>query len=510
MRINLLDCFIETVSKRPDSIAVSHNENSVTFGELKALAERLSVAINRSIGNKISSPIALFMPKNIGAVASNIAIMYSGNPFMNLDVMTPDDRIHNILNLVKPCLVITLLEYKKRFCDIDIPVIYYEEAVKAESENNFANLNYNAIIDTDPFCLINTSGSTGTPKSVVLNHKSFFDFLDWSYETFGFDGSEIIGSLSPLVFDIYVFELCLLMTKGSRIEIFDSSLATFPIRLIEKLEKTKVSFIFWVPTIMVNIANMNLLKGHKLSELKLIWFAGEVFPTKQFLYWYDKLKDAIFVNMYGPIEITLDCTFYKVLKRPDENRPLPIGIPCRNTDILLLNDGDEICQPGEDGELCVRGSSLAMGYYNNPEKTMAAFTQNPLQSCYPELIYRTGDIVYKCPDDGLLYIKGRKDSMIKHNGYRIELAEIEHITVNSLKIANNCCVVYDKNKRRIVMYYESENDISKADFRKQLSEKLPKYMIPNEFLRMKELLRNTNGKIDRNGLQCMLDEIIPD
>ena len=360
-------------------------------------------------------------------------------------------------------------------------------------------------IDTDPVCIINTSGSTGTPKGVVLNQRGFFDFLDWACETFGFDGSEVIGGLSPVVFDIYDHELFLMMTKGSTIVMLDGGLAAFPAKLLSILEARQVSYIFWVPSIMVTIANMDLLSKVDLSCLKTIWFAGEVFPTKQFNYWRKSLPDATFANLYGPIEITLDCTFYIADHVLPENQPIPIGRPCRNTDVLILNDEDKLCDAGEKGELCVRGSSLALGYYNNAEKTAAAFAQNPLQKAYPELIYRTGDIVYS-DEAGVIHFTGRKDSLVKHHGYRIELGEIEHVIVNTLKLFQYCCVVYDFSSKEIVLFYESGKDASIPAFRRELSQELPSYMIPGRLVRMEELPRNNNGKIDRLVLREVVEK----
>ena len=131
------------------------------------------------------------------------------------------------------------------------------------------------------------------------------------------------------------------------------------------------------------------------------------------------------MNLYGPIEITVDCTYFVVDREFDEDQSLPIGFPCRNTSILILNENNEPCVAGERGELCVRGSSLAFGYWNDPAKTAKAFVQNPLNNRYPELIYRTGDLVYRNERGEIMFV-GRTDYQIKHLGYRIELPEIEH------------------------------------------------------------------------------------
>jgi len=221
-----------------------------------------------------------------------------------------------------------------------------------------------------------------------------------------------------------------------------------------------------------------------------------VFPTKQFNYWKNNLEETLFANLYGPIEITLDCTYFIVDREMQDDEPLPIGIPCRNTDILILNDYNSEVQGQDEGELCVRGTSLAMGYYNNLEKTQAAFVQNPLNSSYPEIIYKTGDIV-AYNELGEIVFKGRKDSLVKHLGYRIELGEIEHVIVNKLKLAKNGCIVYNSLKKEITLFYESKEDIKLAVFRKEIIRVLPKYMVPTVYIRMNELPRNTNGKIDR-------------
>jgi acyl-coenzyme A synthetase/AMP-(fatty) acid ligase len=233
-----------------------------------------------------------------------------------------------------------------------------------------------------------------------------------------------------------------------------------------------------------------------LPCLKTIWFAGEVLPTKQYNYWHKNLPEAQFVNLYGPIEITLDCTYFVVDREFADSEPLPIGFPCRNTSILILNENNGLCKSGEEGELCVRGTSLSMGYYNNPERTAAAFTQNPLNTQYPEIIYRTGDVVAK-NENGEIVFKGRRDTLVKHLGYRIELGEIEHIVVNTLQLVANGCVVYDHLNKEIILIYENAEDIPVVDFRRRIGQNLPKYMIPTKYIRVNKMPMNPNGKIDR-------------
>jgi amino acid adenylation domain-containing protein len=501
MKINLIEYFVETAKCFNDRIAVVEGERHITFGEIDIQSRQLAKVIVDTCECK-NCPIAMFMPKSLEAVVSDLAITYSGNAYMNLDVKNPAERIGNILSLIKPAAIITNSRYKgiiETIFSDSIKIINIEEiAADAETPNREFYLGHlSDIIDTDPYCIINTSGSTGTPKGVVLNHKSFIDFMAQTFDEYGFTEKDVIGSLSPVVFDIWSYELCLLQGKGATILLIPDTFSAFPVKILQLMQKHNVSYIFWVPTIMVNIANMGLLQQIPLPSLRLCWFAGEVFSTKQFNIWRHSLPQTTFANFYGPIEITLDCVYYTIKREIADNEPIPIGKPFRNTSILILDDNNRnITESNKEGELCLRGTSLAMGYYNDPEKTSIAFVQNPLNDSYPEIIYRTGDLVF-INDLGEIVFKGRKDSLIKHLGYRIELSEIEHVIINTLKLVKNGCVVYNHQRKEITLYYEAENELSAGEFRKFIGNTLPKYMIPVVYVHLQELKRNTNGKIDR-------------
>lgn len=500
MKINLIELFEESVKKYPQKVAVIDKDREITFSDLREQAIILAQKIIYG-GACQNKPVAVFLDKSIESVYSDLGIIYSGNFYMNLDIKTPAERISNILKLVEPRFIISTSKQIKSIeaiipDSIDVILLDTDDR-KVCFDAGYVLDRLSTIIDTDPSCIINTSGSTGTPKGVVLNHKSFFDFVEWAIDTFKFEDDLVMGSLSPIVFDIYSFELCMLMAKASTLVVLPGNLAAFPAKILDLLEKHKVNFLFWVPTIMVNIANMDLLSNYKLESLKTVWFAGEVFPTKQFNYWHHHLPQTTFANLYGPIEITLDCTYYIVDKEIPDEQPLPIGYACRNTDIIILDADDKaVKEPNVEGELCVRGTSLAMGYYNNPEKTAAAFVQNPLNKAYPEVIYRTGDIV--CYDEeGLIMFKGRKDNIVKHMGYRTDLGEIEHVIINTLKLVKNGCIVYNQAEKEITLFYEAEQEIPASEFRKKIGQALPKYMIPTVYNHLELLQRNTNGKIDR-------------
>jgi acyl-coenzyme A synthetase/AMP-(fatty) acid ligase len=174
---------------------------------------------------------------------------------------------------------------------------------------------------------------------------------------------------------------------------------------------------------------------------------------------------------------------------------VPIGRACRNTDVLVLDDQGNRCDAGQMGELCVRGSSLALGYWGDVERTQQVFVQNPLHSKYTDLIYRTGDLVTR-DSDGVHHFIGRRDGQIKRHGYRIELGEIEAAAGKIGELAN-CCVIYDEASTQLVLAYESDTEVSESELRDRLVAALPKYMVPSRFVRIDLMPRLGSGKLDR-------------
>jgi amino acid adenylation domain-containing protein len=507
MQINVLKYFEQgalTTCRQKE--AVVDSDRSYTFEELEHHAKNCAAALLKRITG-VNQPVAVFLPKSAPTIVANLGIVYTGNCYANLDIKSPPERLKSILNNLGAALIITSAAHVATLVSLGVDqasLFLVEDAMKSDAAYDNAALRacYEQVIDTDPLCIIHTSGSTGIPKGVALHHRGTIDFMDWVFTRLQLDGSEVIGSLSPFYFDIYTLELFLCLAKGATLVIIPDQCAAFPAKLVEFMEANAISFIFWVPTIMVNMANQNLLATGRLHHLKKIFFAGEVFPTKHLNHWRRQLPEATFVNLYGPIEIHVDCTYFVVDREFSDDEKLPIGFPCRNTDILILNDQEKPAGVDEQGELCVRGTSLALGYWNNPERTAAAFVQNPLHSHYPELIYRTGDLVSR-NSRGEISFTGRKDFQIKHQGYRIELGEIEH-AVLQVESVRNCCVVYDQGRKEITLFFESDTELTPATIRERLSTFVPKYMLPTVFHRMEAMPRNPNGKIDRQQLASMV------
>jgi len=493
--VNLIDSFEKTVDLFPDKLAIRDDNFSLSFKELRNKSKSVSSEISRKY-DVINRPVAIYLPKSNEALVSMIGTLYSGNCYAPLDIKNPINRIESILRILRPLCVITDNKFFKILekCNLKIDILNIDD-MELDSIDDIS-YNYQKCIDMDPAYIIHTSGSTGSPKGVVISHGSVIDHANWMIDAFKITSNEIIGNQSPFIFDTSTLDIYLMIFTGATLHLISEKFFMFPANLLKYVKNNQINFICWVPSVYINIANLKLLDFIKLTSLKKVLFGGEVMPTQHLNYWIQNLnKDVLFANMYGPTEITVNCTYHIIDRVYKDNEVLPIGIPCRNSDILILNEENQLCTTNEQGELCVRGSSLSLGYWEDFEKSNSVFIQNPLNTMYPDKIYRTGDKVFKNEQGEIIFI-GRKDFQIKHLGYRIELGEIEH-SILSVFDSINGCVLYDDRLNEIVFVYESKADIPISEFRFKLNKSLAKYMIPTRYVKMDTMLYTNSGKIDR-------------
>ena len=503
MQINVLEYFEKTLLKHKEKIAIIDNDTTLTFNELEEWAKKLCILIHIKM-NLINQPIGIFLPKGADSIITFLGTLYSGNFYVPLDIESPQKRLETIINNLEPKIIITTKQYleilaQQKFDRDRILLVDEIFNRKITYDNQLILKKIENIIDVDPVYTIYTSGSTGIPKGVTIAHRGVIDYIDWAINCFDVHSNTIIGNQAPFYFDNSTLDIYLCLATGATLVIIPKNLFIFPARLLEYIKEKKINFIFWVPSVLINIANLKLLDKIEVSGLEKILFAGEVMPVKHLNYWRQRLSNSLFANLYGPTEITVDCTYYIIDRDLDNNESLPIGIPCRNSDVIILKENDEMADQNEKGELCVRGSSLALGYWNNFNKTNEVFTQNPLNKNYPDRIYRTGDIVYK-NKEGLIIFVGRKDSQIKHQGHRIELGEIEN-AVLSISEIDNACVIYNDKGKSIILCYESKKELDTILIRKELISLLPKYMLPTKYIYFEKLPLSANRKIDQKLLK---------
>lgn len=500
MQKSVLEYLENSVIKYQDKVAFFDKDNKLTYKEVYNNSKSVASYIIKN-NNIFNEPIAILLPKNIYSLVAFFGVTYSGNIYVPIDIKQPIDRIKNIFSTLKPKIVIVNSETENILKELDYNenVIDINNILNTKIDDIIINKIRKKQISTNPLYILFTSGSTGTPKGVVINHQSVIDYIDWVQDTFFFDDSDIFANQAPFFFDNSVLDIYTTLKVGCSMYIVPEMLFTFKNKLLQELEDKKVTSIFWVPSVLIGIANSNLLEKYNYKGLKKILFCGEVMPNKQLNIWRKYLPNPIYANLYGPTEITDACIYYIVDREFNDDEPLPIGYPCNNTDIILLKNDNTLVSNQEIGEICVKGISLSIGYYNNKEKTDEVFIQNPINNSYREIIYKTGDLAYYNDRKEIIYV-GRKDFQIKHNGYRIEIGEIE-TAVSSIQEINNQCVLYDDLNKEITLFYTANSELPIKYLREKLLLKLAKYAIPTKIYFMDEMPLTLNGKIDRQYLK---------
>ncbi|MBQ4085846.1 MAG: amino acid adenylation domain-containing protein [Clostridia bacterium] len=498
---NVLEYLEQTVQRVPEKIAYQSMESALTFSQVYSSSRAVGSALLEKGFSR--EPVVVFMQKSPQAIAAFFGCVYAGCYYVPIDTEMPRLRIDLIFENLQPramlCDESTLSMAKE--LNFHGELFFYNEAASHPVDEQTLFAVRDAQLDTDPIYIVFTSGSTGVPKGVVACHRSVIDYIENLSAVLGFSGETRFGLQSPLYFDACLKELYPTLKFGATTVIIPKQLFMFPVKLVEFLNEHRVNTVCWVVSALTMISALRTFDKIKPQYLRTIAFGSEVFPIPQLRLWREALPEARFTNLYGPTETTGMCCYFHVDRDFEPGEAVPIGRPFHNTEILLLNDQNRLAAQGEIGEICVRGTSLTLGYYHAFEKTNEAFVQNPLNDRYPELIYRTGDLARRNERGELVFVS-RKDHQIKHMGHRIELGEIE-ANVNTIEGVRACCSIYDAKKSRIVLYYVGDQEpraLSAA-----LREKLPRYMLPNIVQRLEKMPLTANGKTDRVTLKTQYE-----
>lgn len=494
--INVIEYLEQSQIRFPDKTVFADKDRSITYNQLCLSAKKIGTKILDETNNAKRKPIVVFVDRNIESLVLFMGVAYSGNFYVPIDKQMPKMRIELILETLRPIATV-VLESELEFAQNVTPsllTLVYEECMQYKIDEEKLNTIQRNIIDTDPLYATFTSGSTGIPKGVITCQRSVVDMTEALIGTFGFDEGCIFGNQNPFYFDASIKDIYSTLKTGGTMYVIPKTCFTFTGTLVDFLIDHKINSILWSAAAIALVANTNAFEQKTPVYLKNVMFSGEVMHNKVLNYWRRVLPKTRFVNLYGPTEITSVCTYYDIVKPFEDDEVLPIGIPFKNTQVLLLNDKNELVVGDEMGELCVRGCCLAMGYYNNTEKTKEAFIQNPLNSSFPEVIYRTGDLA-RYNELGEIMFLSRKDNQVKHMGQRVELGEIE-IVINSMDEIDASFCFYDHDKQKIILVYQGKSADKKYIFN-GIKDRFPKYMFPNTIIGLEKMPYNLNGKIDR-------------
>lgn len=498
---SILEYLEQTSKKFPDKTAVIDESNSCTYHELECRAREIGTYLGRN-GN-FAKPIAVFMDKSVKTLQAFLGIVYSGGFYTLIDPEFPTERIKHILEVLKPNTVITLKENLSKIKETNANVCVVDiDEIGHETDMELLEKLKSDLTDTFPLYCNFTSGSTGIPKGVLVCHRSVIDFIDNFTEIFDITDKDVIGNQAPFDFDVSVKDIYSCLKTGATLVIIPRMYFMFPQKVMDMLQDNKVTTLIWAVSALCMVSRLHGLSYKVPTQINKIMFSGEVMPVKQLNEWRKYYKNALFVNLYGPTEVTCNCTYHIIDREYQPEEIIPVGKPFPNEKVFLLDENDNLIKdnvPHAAGEICVAGTALALGYYNNSEMTSKSFVLNPLIKGYPEIIYRTGDMAYY-GENGELYFAGRKDFQIKHMGHRIELEEVELALMCVDDVSEVCCF-FDTKKNKLVAYYTGNAEISTITDEMKL--KVPNYMIPNMFIHTEEIPITKNGKKDRETIRKM-------
>lgn len=447
------------------------------------------------------SPIPFFCQKGVECISAFLGSVYAGCFYVLLNPELPVNRLNHILDILESKYVFTDQEYYSLALEYfpTKTILLIDDLKQGDIDVDLLNSIRQQHLDIDPLYVQFTSGSTGVPKGVVVSHRSVIDFIEYFVDIFNITQEDVIANQAPFDFDVSVKDIYSALSSGASLVIVPKRLFSLPSELIDFLYNHHITTMIWAVSALCLISTFHGLDYKTPTSIQKVLFSGEVMPMKHLDYWIKHFPNAMFVNLYGPTEITCNCLYHIIDPKRDYQGRVPIGIPFPNEKVFLLNEHNkEINEDNQVGEICVSGTALALGYYGNNEQTQTHFVQNPLNPYYLETIYRTGDLGYYKQNE--IYFSGRKDFQIKYRGHRIELEEIEKAVSEFEGVERGICL-FDQEKSQLFVYYVGS--LQKKELFTLIKENLPSYMIPSRIISIDHFPLTKNGKVDRKELKKM-------
>jgi L-proline---[L-prolyl-carrier protein] ligase len=497
----------EAARRSPSHPAIRAGDDAISYRQLDAAADRVAAALAAQ-GVGIGDRVALFLEKSIAAVAALYGIMRAGAAYVPIDPASPLPRAAYI---ARDAGIAALISDGSRIAELrEIDVRAAPGGISRDDGPDgfiawpqMMASNEPApeppVVDTDLAYILYTSGSTGEPKGVAISHRSSLTFVSWAYRTFELRGDDVFSNHAPFHFDLSTLDLFGSAAAGGTVCLVPRDAAMFPVRLADWIRDQGITVWYSVPSALTMLVRYGELDTHPLSTLRLVLFAGEVFPNPYLARLMGLVAQARFYNLYGPTETNV-CTYEAVNEPPTEgDPPISIGRACENTRCHVVDEsGVEITTPGVEGELLVTGSGVAQGYWGDPERTQLRFPE--------PFTHSTGDIVEILDDSARPRYRfvGRRDHLVKTRGYRVELGEIE-AALYSYPGVEDCVAVAVPDElmgNRIVAFSVGNGGGKELEgtLRAHCSSTLPSYMVPERIFFIEEIPRTPNDKFDRRAL----------
>ncbi|WP_457653712.1 amino acid adenylation domain-containing protein [Rhodocaloribacter sp.] len=510
-----LDHFVERSAARlPEHVAVEDpsRETAITYGALNAVTDHIRDLL-RDLGVQPGDRVGIYAPKSIGTVASLFGILKADAAYVPVDPGAPPARNAFIF---KDCSVRAVLVDRKK---VDGLRGEYEGQELREVAAIDDLLPYGADlvllsvppqpmegppVDTDNLSyILYTSGSTGKPKGVMHTHASALSFIDWCSTVFEPTPEDKFSSHAPFHFDLSILDIYVPLKHGATLVLIGESLGKQPAQLAEVIAGTGITAWYSTPSILRLLVEFGKMDAHDYSALRIVNFAGEVFPVKHLRALTKIWPHPRYFNLYGPTETNV-CTYYEVeLPVPeDRTEPYPIGWACSGDECMVADFDYRAVPEGEEGELLVTGGSVMRGYWNLPERNAQAFHTTEDGKRW----YKTGDVV-RDGGGGCYVFVGRRDRMVKRRGYRVELGEIESALYKHPAVTEAAVVALpDEQNGVLIKAFMNWTDDSKPSLirlKQFCAKNLPLYMIPDRFSFLDALPKTSTDKIDYQRLKTL-------
>lgn len=498
-----------SAERSPDSIAALESDGrAISYAELSAHAERIARAL-KALGVEADDRVGLCVPKCIAALASIFGILRAGAAYVPADVSAPAERNAYIFN---DCAVKALI-VDGRCADAlqhDLGAAGWTRQpfpIGDTEPENFTILvrddapSHASDTVRDLAYILYTSGSTGRPKGVMHSHATALAFVDWCTEEFGPKASDRFSSHAPFHFDLSILDIYVPIKHGASVVLIASEPGKQPGTLADIISQRGITIWYSTPSILRMLLEYGRLNEHDFSALRVVIFAGEVFPIKHLRALMALWPQPLYYNLYGPTETNV-CTCYKTpTVIPDGMSALPIGRKCSGDDTQVVTENGRTAPPGEEGELVVAGGSVMLGYWNLPQRNAEAFLEIDGRRWY-----RTGDIVRQDATGDYIFL-GRRDRMVKRRGYRVELGEIE-AALHRHESVPEAAVIATTNSEgevQIHAFLTSSEDRppSTIKLKQFCAQNLPLYMVPDRFTVLEDLPKTSTDKIDYQRLKGM-------
>ncbi len=494
--------FEEQVERTPDRVALTFENQNLTYAQLNARANQLAHYLRaRAVGPEVL--VAICMERSLEMVVALLGVLKAGGAYLPIDPAYPRERLAFVLENARAQVLLTTEPLREHMPDQGVQLVCLDsdwESIARESCDNPPNVTTAGNLAY----VIYTSGSTGQPKGVMVEHRGLSNTVKWLSQTLAITADDSTLLKTPITFDAAGRELFPTLLAGAHLVIVEPDAHRDTRYVAEKMRDHSVSILHCVPSFLrLLIAESAFADA---VTLRAVMSGGEAL-TPDIVAEFGRRSKASLYNVYGPTETIIDSAYWLCDGTSDASI-VPIGRPIPNARMYILNRALRPVPIGVSGELYIGGVSLARGYLNLPGLTAEKFIPDPFSGEPGKRLYKTGDLARYLPDGNIQYL-GRGDYQVKIRGFRIELGEIEAALTQYSSIAQAVVTVHEgaHGERRLVAYVVAQPDCAPTpiELRTFLKDKLPDHMVPAVFLMLDRFPLTPNGKVDRRALPAPTD-----